>query len=104
DLQSVPFSHSGISPHTGRSLRTNILKLWSWLWDSNPQPADYKSAALPIELRQLALLSREAAGAKRRFIGLGGAGCQEKVVVVWRRCRLTSYRQIAPATEALSEP
>ncbi len=27
-------------------------KKWSWRWDSNPQPADYKSAALPIELRQ----------------------------------------------------
>ena len=25
---------------------------WSWRWDLNPQPADYKSAALPIELRQ----------------------------------------------------
>ena len=25
---------------------------WSWQWDSNPQPADYKSAALPIELCQ----------------------------------------------------
>jgi hypothetical protein len=25
---------------------------WSWRWDSNPQPADYKSAALPVELRQ----------------------------------------------------
>ena len=37
DLQSVPFGHSGISPY------------WSWWWDSNPQPADYKSAALPIE-------------------------------------------------------
>ena len=24
----------------------------SWRWDSNPQPADYKSAALPIELHQ----------------------------------------------------
>ena len=22
--------------------------LWSWWWDSNPRPADYKSAALPI--------------------------------------------------------
>ena len=28
------------------------LSVWSWRWDSNPQPADYKSAALPIELRQ----------------------------------------------------
>jgi hypothetical protein len=27
-------------------------KCWSWRWDLNPQPADYKSAALPIELRQ----------------------------------------------------
>ena len=26
--------------------------LESWQWDSNPQPADYKSAALPIELCQ----------------------------------------------------
>ena len=24
----------------------------SWRRDSNPQPADYKSAALPVELRQ----------------------------------------------------
>ena len=30
---------------------------WSWRWDLNPQPADYKSAALPIELRQRRLLS-----------------------------------------------
>ena len=30
---------------------SQIMK-WSWRWDSNPQPADYKSAALPIELRQ----------------------------------------------------
>ncbi len=21
---------------------------WSWRWESNPQPADYKSAALPL--------------------------------------------------------
>ena len=28
------------------------LHTWSWRWDSNPQPADYKSAALPVELRQ----------------------------------------------------
>ena len=26
--------------------------LWSWREDLNPQPADYKSAALPIELHQ----------------------------------------------------
>jgi hypothetical protein len=31
----------------------SCIIFWSWRWDSNPQPADYKSAALPIELRQL---------------------------------------------------
>ena len=27
-------------------------QIWSWRLELNPQPADYKSAALPIELRQ----------------------------------------------------
>ena len=39
-----------------------ILKNWSWWTDSNPRPADYKSAALPTELHQpicvLAFISR----------------------------------------------
>ena len=38
--------------HLFRTNRYTIAKIWSWQWDSNPQPADYKSAALPIELRQ----------------------------------------------------
>src|ERR1051325_9958651 len=25
---------------------------WSWRWDSTPRPPDYKSGALPVELRQ----------------------------------------------------
>ena len=33
---------------TIRSLR----RRWSWWTDSNPRPADYKSAALPTELHQ----------------------------------------------------
>ena len=41
DLQSAPFGHSGTLPY-----------LWSWWTDSNPRPADYKSAALPTELHQ----------------------------------------------------
>ena len=45
DLQSVPFGHSGIPPYSFRSG-------WSWWTDSNPRPADYKSAALPTELHQ----------------------------------------------------
>gem|GEM_PF-5062992 len=59
DLQSVPFGHSGTSPHETCDWDGCLLvrsgapmSWWSWRWDSNPQPADYKSAALPIELRQ----------------------------------------------------
>ena len=29
-----------------------VLLYWSWREDLNPRPADYKSAALPAELRQ----------------------------------------------------
>ena len=62
DLQSVPFSHSGTPPKDlpekgsfSLSLQIYFVKTyyWSWRWDLNPQPADYKSAALPVELRQL---------------------------------------------------
>ena len=42
DLQSAPFDHSGTLPP---------ILVWSQRRDSNPQPADYKSAALPVELR-----------------------------------------------------
>ena len=44
DLQSDPFGRSGTSPDNKKSD--------SWREDLNPQQADYKSAALPIELRQ----------------------------------------------------
>jgi hypothetical protein len=40
DLQSAPFDRSGTSP------------LWSRRRESNPRPADYKSAALPAELHR----------------------------------------------------
>ena len=29
-----------------------VPRYWSWREDLNPRPADYKSAALPAELRQ----------------------------------------------------
>ena len=41
DLQSAAFNHSA-TPASEKSAR------WSWRWESNPQPADYKSAALPL--------------------------------------------------------
>lgn len=59
DLQSVPFDHSGTPPHRCQHVSPSPKAreeepdvTWSWRWDLNPQPADYKSAALPIELRQ----------------------------------------------------
>ena len=35
-----------------------LRKNWSWWTDSNPRPADYKSAALPTELHQLIAFCR----------------------------------------------
>ena len=60
DLQSGPFDRSGIPPATAVLLiKLSFPLVLSWQWDSNPQPADYKSAALPIELRQrLGFVSR----------------------------------------------
>jgi hypothetical protein len=29
-------------------MTTQSQNVWSWRWESNPQPADYKSAALPL--------------------------------------------------------
>ncbi len=38
-----------LSPLAARpSLHDYLLVFWSRRWDSNPQPADYKSAALPL--------------------------------------------------------
>ncbi len=48
DLQSVAFNHSAICP-----------KFKSQRRDSNPRPADYKSAALPTELLWLALFLKK---------------------------------------------
>ena len=65
DLQSVPFDHSGTPPNLKnkeqplhyrtaqtRNASSSSFNRWSWRWDLNPQPPDYKSGALPIELRQ----------------------------------------------------
>ena len=45
DLQSAPFGHSGTYPYI-----LTVYLIWSRLSESNQQPADYKSAALPVEL------------------------------------------------------
>ena len=41
------------------------LPIWSWRLESNPQPADYKSAALPVELRQHIKFKNGASGRNR---------------------------------------
>ena len=51
DLQSAPFGRSGILPYENL-LYYKAGFVWSWWTDSNPRPADYKSAALPTELHQ----------------------------------------------------
>src|SRR5512137_2746568 len=57
DLQSAPFGRSGTPPGDGARYLFSLgnrfpVAQWSWRQELNPQPADYKSAALPIELRQ----------------------------------------------------
>ena len=74
DLQSAPVDHLGICPkllqyflekfwavlaatkHFGLARAApnpqQFHETWSWREASNPRPADYKSAALPAELRQ----------------------------------------------------
>src|SRR5207248_10810263 len=57
DLQSAAFDRFATSP-TRCIVETRVFWTltyvcrWSWRRDLNPRPADYKSAALPTELRQ----------------------------------------------------
>ena len=45
-------NNNGFISVNKNSPKMDCFELWSWWWDLNPQPADYKSAALPIELHQ----------------------------------------------------
>ena len=92
-LQPVPFSHSGIPPNGCSTvyarppgLPGDAMKIgWSWRRVSNPRPADYKSAALPTELRQPA---RHAAHRHAVRAGIGpyklkpppGGGVQQGIL------------------------
>ena len=49
DLQSAAFSHFATPPH----IKEQIVSLWCRREESNPQPTDYDSVALPIELHRL---------------------------------------------------
>src|SRR5689334_21519717 len=56
DLQSAAFDRFATSPTVcccgNACARMSNVCRWSWRRDLNPRPADYKSAALPTELRQ----------------------------------------------------
>ena len=52
---------------------------WSWREESNLQPAVYKTAALPIELRQLANIMNEL-----QFYRLSALGSSVPGVFSWR--------------------
>ena len=47
------FTVCSLWPLGNLSIAAADKRRWSRRWDLNPQPADYKSAALPIELRRL---------------------------------------------------
>ena len=44
------------------------MKFWSWWTDSNPRPADYKSAALPTELHQRMSVTNNARETISQFL------------------------------------
>ncbi len=44
---------------------------WSWRQDSNPRPSDYKSLALPTELRQHSTFNGAGNGTRTRNLQLG---------------------------------
>ena len=53
DLQSVAVGHLATCPFFSNICGRSLTSLLSRRRDSNPRPADYKSAALPTELRRL---------------------------------------------------
>ena len=82
DLQSVPFGHSGTPPSriwrqptTWQVQVRSVFK--SRRRDSNPRPADYKSATLPTELRRRRKPAGQPAG--RHTIYRFRAICQENL-------------------------
>ena len=62
------------------------FKIWSRSWDLNPQPPDYKSGALPIELKRL----------KHLLIVIFVLNCQSDFSSVCTFADITQVRSLAP--------
>ena len=60
-----------LSPPRRKRSAARFVCRWSWWTDSNPRPADYKSAALPAELHQhltgLIIIANEHAFVNNNF-------------------------------------
>ena len=50
--KNYPLIEQNVAQCTETSQLYKFIRAWSWRWDLNPQPTDYKSVALPVELRQ----------------------------------------------------
>ena len=98
DLQSAPFDRSGTQPQ------------WSWRKESNLQPADYKSAALPLS-HASKICSVQAFAFRLVALGLNHPPCKRfaRAVVLLclsagasRRNRTTDTRIFSPLLYRLS--
>ena len=107
DIETLRFESAESARRSAEPLLAHLSDSWSWRWDSNPQPADYKSAALPVELRQRGdgrlwtIRSRcTVSNRPRGTIPPGGEIGQESAVNSRRR---SSYRITAAAEATLSD-
>ena len=120
DLQSVPFDRSGTSPKTcidkaGRDRKNTdtplfgpfdktkftkmrkveflpgLNNLWSWRRELNPQPTDYKSVALPIELRQPGTFSPCIFPEYKRLILISCKGLVKKKITPLEKYIATNF-------------
>ena len=74
-----------------RGPANTLSKAQSWRQDLNPQPVDYKSTALPVELRQRRGIPRKMQDFK----------LSTSLIFVKSRCRI--FRLIYPESSALSQ-
>src|ERR1700692_2203765 len=93
DLQSAELTTCSTSPYCGCGDGPRLRSRggpggrWNWRWsrrwDSNPQPAVYKTAALPIELRRRDRQGHTAEDPSRRREMIGPAGRMGQARAAW---------------------